>query len=461
MLIKHDGVTFIDADQVLGKGTYDTTKYYREKFGKGISVIAIGPSGENQYYNSSIALTDRDGNPARQCARGGLGSVLGSKKIKAILIDDTEGDGPYINNPRKFKDVCVEWAKELVSTKAHLTKLGTAYLVEIINEIGGLPTRNFSAGQFEYANRIGGQKLRDIIIERKGNTSHSCYPGCPIKCSNVYIDKDGEYLTSAIEYETIGLVGSNLGVDDLDIIANLDRFCDDYGLDTIELGAAIGVLMEAGIIKFGDHDGIMNLLKEIWERTLLGRLVCQGAAITGQVMGIKRVPVCKNQAISSYDPRVLKATGVTYISSPQGADHTAGNCPPGRIGFREKTKSILETIQIKGQADLSIDIQIMSAVCDCMGVCLFVGANVSSMARFADLISAQFGLSITASDVIDMARKAIISELAYNKRLDITSQWICFRNFSVLNRCLPKTRFSIYQKIWWWHQLARDFQDVT
>jgi aldehyde:ferredoxin oxidoreductase len=416
LVVKHDGVTFMDADPVLGKGTYDTAKYYQEVLGKSISIIAIGPAGENKYCNSSIAVTDRDGNPARQCARGGLGSVLGSKGIKAIIIDDKQGDGPYISNPRMFKEICVNWAKELVSTKSHLTKFGTAYLVEIINEIGGLPTRNFSAGQFEYANRISGEKLRNTIIERGGDASHSCYLGCPIKCSNVYIDKDGGYLTSAIEYETIGLLGSNLGIGDLDTIAKLDRFCDDYGLDTIELGAAIGVLMEAGFIQFGDHHGIMNLLKEILERTALGRMVCQGAAVTGKVMGVKRVPVCKSQALSSYDPRILKATGVTYISSPQGADHTAGNCPPGRVGFRNITKNALEMTQIEGQADLSIDIQIMSAVCDCMGVCLFVGANASSMAKFAALINSHFGLSITESDVIDLGRKTIISELAFNKK---------------------------------------------
>lgn len=410
LLITNEGIEFVEADQVIGKGNYDTAKFYRDRYGSEKTVVSIGPAGENMFLNSTLAITDRDGNPARHCARGGLGAVLGSKKIKALILDDSNAKGPGIAHPERFREISVAWSRELVKSKAHLTQYGTPYLVGIVNEIGGLPTHNFRAGKFDKANNICGERLREVVTKRSGKASHSCYPGCPIRCSNVYRDDEGNYVTSALEYETIGLLGSNLGIGDLDTIARLDRFCDDIGMDTIELGAAIGVLMESGHIPFGQSEGVFHVLDEIRGKTVLGRLIGQGAAITGKVLGVRRVPVVKGQGISSWDPRSFKATGITYITSPQGADHTAGNCPPGRVGFRPQRSSL------EGEADLSLDIQIMSAVCDLVGICLFVGANAATMKRFADLINARFESNFTNIDVIEMGKSVIKTETEFNRK---------------------------------------------
>ena len=135
------------------------------------------------------------------------------------------------------------------------------------NQAGAYPTRNFSEGQFEGTEAISGERQHDVILERRGKIGHACHRGCTIKCSWIYHDKDGNYLTKGPEYETIWAHGADCGTDDLDAIARMDRMDDDLGLDTIEFGATIGVAMEAGIIPFGDAEGAIGLLEEVGKAT--------------------------------------------------------------------------------------------------------------------------------------------------------------------------------------------------
>ncbi|MDI3535141.1 MAG: aldehyde:ferredoxin oxidoreductase, partial [Thermosediminibacterales bacterium] len=317
--INTSGAEIIRADELKGMGTYQTAQTLRDKYGDSYSVICIGPAGEEKLSAASIAVTNIEGETSRHAARGGLGAVLGSKRIKAIIIDNEKQDKISYADEKGFKSQAAAFAKSLVETKQVLTKYGTANLVGPINALKGLPTRNFSVGEFEGASKISGEVLRERITERNGKTGHPCHPGCVIRCSNIYNDEKGNYITSGFEYETIILTGSNCGIDDLDVIAKIDRFCDDFGLDTMDTGAAIGVLMESGLLEFGDTEGVFNLLKEIKQLTPLGRIIGSGAEITGKVFGVTRVPTVKGQAISAYDPRAFKGTGVTYATSPMGA----------------------------------------------------------------------------------------------------------------------------------------------
>jgi len=317
-----------------GLGNYETTSKLQETYGTKASFLTIGQGGEMQLGTATVAITDMDGLPNRHCGRGGMGAVMGSKYIKAIIINDRGAKGHLfdVKDEVTFNAQAKEWTKQLVESGKGLRNFGTAALVNPISQAGGLPTRNFSMGTFEGSKKINGQMLTKIINERGGKVGHGCSPGCPIRCSNVYNDAEGNYLVSALEYETIALMGSNLEIDSLDVIAKLNRLCNDYGVDTMEIGVTIGVAMEAGLAAFSDGDSAIPLLKEIPKGTVLGKLIGQGATVTGRVLGITRVPATKGQAMSGYDPRALKGTGVSYATSPMGGDHTAGNCLPGRGG---------------------------------------------------------------------------------------------------------------------------------
>lgn len=421
--INPEGVEIIQADELKGMGTYQTAKNLKDKYGNNYSVICIGPAGEEKLLTSSIAITNIEGDPSRQAARGGLGAVLGSKRVKAIIIDNGEKDVIDYKDKQKFKKLIPDFTKEVVEMRKAMTEYGTACLVDAVNSLKGIPTRNFSLGQFEGAEKINGKELRKRIIERKGKISHPCHPGCIIRCSNVYNDEKGNYLTSGLEYETIALTGANCGIDDLDTIAKIDYFCDNFGIDTIDTGAAIGVLMESGFMEFGDKKGILSLLDEIKKLTPLGRIIASGAKITGKVFGVTRVPVVKGQALSGYDPRVFKGTGVTFMTSPMGADHTAGICFPGRGGYREETKDGSKIKHYEGnkiQVALSSDLQVMTTVCDSLGFCYFVGTNIKNMNLFAKLINQRYGLNVIGEDMITLGKETLKTERAFNKAAGIT-----------------------------------------
>ena len=406
--ISQEGVNIIPENSTIGLGNYDTGAYLKDIYGEKIGIMSIGQAGEMQMGAATIAVTDMDGRPCRHCGRGGLGAVMGSKKIKAIVIDDQGATGNLmkISDIDGFNEVANEWSKELIDTKKGMTKYGTAILVNPINALGGLPTRNFSLGSFDRAHNINGQALLDIINARGGKSTHACQPGCVIRCSNVFNDKEGNYVSASLEFETIALFGANLEIDSYDTIAICDKKCDDYGLDTMEMGNAIAVAMEGGIAEFGDHEAPKWLLDEVSKGTTLGRVLGQGATITGKVFGVTRVPAVKGQGMAAYDPRALKGTGVTYATSPMGADHTAGNILPGTPGVDPSTP--------QGQVEASRLKQIMASVIDSMGLCIFVGVTNGEMERVRVLLEKATGKELDIEEIMDMGRNVLNTELNFN-----------------------------------------------
>jgi len=407
--ITNTAVTISPAREFVGLGNYEAVSRLQKIYGSKVGILSIGQGGEQKFGAASIAVTDLEARPCRHCGRGGMGAVMGSKGIKAVVIDDKGAHASIlsISDQPSFNNVARTWTKSLIESKAGLTQFGTASLVNPISAAGGLPTRNFSVGNFMSAEKINGATLAETAKSRGGKTGHACSPGCVIRCSNVYHDADGHFLTAGLEYETIVLMGSNLGIDSLDVIAALDRRCDDYGLDTMEMGNAIGVAMEAGVASFGDGDAAMQLLDEVAKGTILGRIIGQGATITGKVLGVTRVAAVKGQGLAAYDPRALKGTGVTYATSPMGADHTAGNLLPGRAG--------VDCHQPAGQIEASRQLQIMSAVIDNMGLCLFVGPLPPEMEIIAQLMTSALGRPFSASDVLEIGKNILRTELAFNQ----------------------------------------------
>jgi aldehyde:ferredoxin oxidoreductase len=428
MLINKDGVKITPADNLKMLGNYDTVEKIKAEFGDKIAVISIGPVGEMKLAAASIACTDMELRPTRHAGRGGVGAVMGSKGVKAIVIDDTGAKMRSPKDPEAFKDATKRWVEGLrkhpVSGQG-MPAYGTNVLTNVINEAGGYPTKNFMWGRFETCSKISGETQAALENERggEGSATHGCHRGCIIRCSGTFYDKDGHYLTKQPEYETVWAHGGNCGIDDLDSIALLDRMDDDFGVDTIEMGATIGVAMEAGLAKFGDAQAAINLVKEVGKGTPLGRILGSGAAVTGKVFGVERVPVVKGQSMPAYDPRGVQGIGVTYATSTMGADHTAGYAVATNIlGVGGK----VDPLKAEGQAELSRNLQIATAAIDSTGMCLFVAFPImdqpETFQALIDTINSFFGLKLTANDVTELGKSVLKKERDFNIQAGLTAK---------------------------------------
>ncbi len=419
------GAKLVAADELKGKGNYETVAVLLDKYGQKCSIISIGQAGEMRLSAASIAVTDPENRPTRHCGRGGLGAVMGSKGLKAVVIDAEGGKRLELADSKAFGEAARVFAAELKKhgvTGTTLPMYGTNALTNVINEAGALPTRNFTSGHFEGANKTGGETQREIIIERDGLPQHACHPGCVIECSRIYHTNKKEYLTKGPEYETVWAHGANCGIDDLDAIAQMDRLEDDFGVDTIETGATLAVAMEAGLAKFGDAEAAIRMVREIGEGTALGRVLGCGAAVTGKVFGVTRVPVVKGQSMPAYDPRAIQGMGVTYATSTMGADHTIGYSVAPNI---LKVGGDLDPLKTEGQVEASRNLQIATGMLDSAGLCLFVAfAVLDSPAAFGaikDMLNAQYGWELSDDDVLAIGGKTLAKERAFNKAAGFTS----------------------------------------
>lgn len=426
IVIKKNSVELLPADEYAGLGTNDTIARLWDKYGKKTGVMCIGPAGEQRLSAASIQLADPKGHAGRACGRGGLGAVMGSKKIKAIVVDDTGAEKVSIADLEAFKAANKKWGKLLKEhpvTGQGLPSFGTAILVNIVNEAGALPTQNFRTGRFEFAQDISGEKMVELIKERGGVPTEGCHPGCIIQCSQAYYDKDGKYLTSGFEYETVWAFGSNTMVKDYDDIAMMDALCDDIGVDTIETGVTIGVAMEGGLIEWGDGKAAVELLKKIGTGDPLGKIIGNGAAFTGKALGVDRVPVVKSQALPAYDPRSVKGVGVTYATSPMGGDHTAGYSVTANI---LKVGGDINPLEKENNVELSKNLQIATAAIDSTGLCLFVAFAVldsdNGVQLIVDMINARYGLSLTPDDVIALGTSILKTENEFNLKAGFTKK---------------------------------------
>jgi aldehyde:ferredoxin oxidoreductase len=426
IFINKDGVKITSDNTLRMLGNYDLVEKMKKEYGDKICCISIGPAGEMKMSAASIAFTDMEQRPTRHAGRGGSGAVMGSKGVKVIVIDDVGLTNRTPKDPEKFtkaNKVWVEGLRKHPVTGEGLPAFGTNILANVINEAGAYPTHNFQWGRFLGTSKISGETQAETEKARGGVPTHGCHRGCVIQCSGIYMDKDGHYLTKQPEYETVWAHGANCGIDDLDAIAMLDRLDDDYGLDTIEMGATIGVAMEAGLAKFGDAEAAIRLLKEVGKGTDMGRILGNGAAVTGKVFGIERVPVVKGQAMPAYDPRAIQGIGVTYATSTMGADHTAGYAVATNI---LKVGGYVDPLKPEGQVELSRNLQIATAAVDSTGACLFIAFAVldqpDTFQALIDLLNAFYGLNLTANDVTELGKTVLKMERDFNFRAGFTAK---------------------------------------
>ncbi|MBN1217237.1 MAG: aldehyde ferredoxin oxidoreductase [Candidatus Lokiarchaeota archaeon] len=444
IIINNREIEIIRANEYKGLNNYNLCEKLYKKYGNRIGIYSIGTSGENLLKSSTIACNSLEGHPSRHAARGGLGSVMGSKKLKAIVIIPSKINLIKIDNIKEFRKISKPLAKLLYDTKKTLSKFGTPILVGAINQIGGLPTKNYTRGKFKDVENISGEKLYRVNSERGGFNRIACCPTCVIKCSNIINDKNGNYLTSSFEYETIAMNGSNLLINNIDELAKIDFLCDDIGIDTIEFGATIGVAMYMGKIKWGDSAEVIKILRTINENSIIGELYGNGVYNFGKSLNIKRIPQVKGQSLSGYDPRIFKAMGVTYATSPMGADHTAGAAIAGRNARKDFDYGDLT--EDKHKLQLSYELQLYTTVLDSMGCCYFIGPSFENMEIIAKCLNAMYRINITQEDVINIGKNTLMKELEYNEKVDIKKECNKLPSFFYTEELKPSNHKTTFNK---------------
>jgi aldehyde:ferredoxin oxidoreductase len=411
--IAKEGASLENADEYSGMKNYELADALYKRFGNKVTLITIGIAGERKYKGASISLGDIYGDPSRCAGRGGVGAVMGSKGLKAIVID-AEGTGQVpLADPSRFREVTRNWVKVIkkdVSCGLFHT-FGTPLAVSNLSMVGSMPAKGNTSGRHEDFRKVSGDAIKNNIWER-GGKMHGCMPGCVVQCSIIYNGADGKRLCSALEYEAIGLLGTNLDIMDLDAIARLKFLCDDIGLDLIEMGGSLAVAMTGGTLAMGDAEGAINLIKEIEKGTEFGAVLGNGALATAKELSVKRVPVFKGQAIPAHDGRAAKGIGVTYATSPMGADHNAG------LTYKIPGAK-------KGQIENSLAFQIRAATCDTIGYCLnsVPGGQISIYEFFADLLNARYGMNLAVEDLVEIGKQTLKDENVFNNKAEFSKIW--------------------------------------
>ena len=407
-----EGVSIRDASHLWGKTVTETTEALGQNNNRR-NVLCIGPAGENL---SRIAAIMNDG--TRSLARGGPGAVMGSKNLKAIVVEGDQKNRPA--NRDKFRFMLYEMGKLLKAiplTSQALPEFGTAVMMNVVNEIGALPTRNFQQSQFENAEAISGERMTNTILVKK----RACW-ACPIACTRVTRTKrmEGE----GPEYETTWAFGAQCGIDDLEIIAEANYLCNDLGLDTISTGSTIGCAMELaerGLIdsnlRFGRADLLHDAIRSIAYRQGLGDELAEGSYRFAESHDVPELSMsAKKLELPAYDPRGMQGQGLLYATSNRGGCHMRGNMlGPEVLGLPR----LIDRFATQGKAGIVAVHQDLAAVIDSLVVCKFINMAIGEE-YFARTLSAVTGMSVTANDLMRVGERVWNLERLYNLREGFT-----------------------------------------
>ncbi|MGI5927189.1 MAG: aldehyde ferredoxin oxidoreductase C-terminal domain-containing protein [Thermacetogeniaceae bacterium] len=416
--IAADGViTLESAEKYVTKGTHSTAKALQAEYGgKRTAVCVVGPGGERMHKAASIQATDlMTGTACRSCGRGGMGAVMGSKHLKAIVIERAKDKARLpMADEAKTKELIKEIVRAANADPGILKMYGTNVSSMLTIPMNAYPSRNFSGRMISEndADRIGIAGYVERINQYGGKQGIACQPGCPIKCSNHYHDETGEMVTSALEYETIAMSGPNCDIYDWDYIAYFDYICDDVGVDTIEIGNAIAIAMDAGYIPWGDEKAAKRVLQEMKRGVGFGNVLGNGAQAVGDYLKHDRIPTCKGQAFPAYDPRSIKGMGVSYATSTQGADHTAGMTLGLPIDHEDPSIQVEESRKA----------QINAATIDNM-LCLLAASVLSQPGvgeNVVQLLSAVYGVPLMSDMFEAVGRQTLEWERKFNEGAGIT-----------------------------------------
>jgi aldehyde:ferredoxin oxidoreductase len=400
-----EGASVKEVADCKGMWNYALIEHLAKSYSNTASFVSIGPAGEMRLTGASVACTDQeqDRHPARHAARGGLGAVMGAKGLKYVSVDAGKSKTRSPARRKEFLARGKQYTKDYQAGPL-IFKHGTSTIVPLANMLNTFPYKNRIDGQSPDFETLDGARIVESFEERGGGM-HNCMTGCIVQCSNVVHDSEGKYKTSALEFETLTLLGANCAIASWEDVADLDRLCDEVGLDTIETGAALAIYMESGGLEWGDAEGAKRILREISDGTELGQMIGNGAVATGRKRGNKRIPTVKGQAIPAWDPRPLKATGVTYCTSPMGADHTAGLIINPGMEPDEFARASQES-------------QVVNAVCDSSGFCQFLQPTLDDIRAFyGDL----YGDDVSREQVADLGWQCLQDEWEFNRRAGFTA----------------------------------------
>jgi len=375
LYIKDDIVELRCACDLWGKTVFETTDMLKEELGDSFKISCIGPTGENGCLYSGV-LNDKN----RAAGRGGMGAVMGSKKLKAIAVRGTGAD--TVANPEGFMEAITDARAKL---KAHpvggtgLAALGTMVLVNIINESGALPTRNWRDGAyFDEADATGGESLAaKYLVKNKG-----CF-GCSIDCARVTRVPDGPFKCEGEgpEYEAGWAYGADCGVSDLAAICKASFLCNEYGMDPITLGATIACAMELSEmgaipeedigfkLRFGDPHAIVDLTEAVGKNEGFGKILALGSYRMAEKYGHPELSMSvKKQEMPAYDGRAQQGMALEYATSNRGGCHVRGYLTsPEILGVPVK----IDPLVTEGKASMLKLFQDLTALIDSSGVCLF------------------------------------------------------------------------------------------
>ncbi len=425
--LDREGAQLVEADRWAGIGLYEAYEAIEDEYGKDLGICGVGIAGELMGANSGVAFNDTEGMPSRYAGRGGLGAVMASRGLKFIVVDDQGADGVEIEDEGTFnrgKEKLTDALTEHDVTKpgGTLNSYGTSALVNVINEAGALPQKNFSRGSDDRAAKVSGELKAEEIERRGGERPHRCSPGCVIGCSEIWTKEGGEDPVGVVEYESVWALGPNCEIYDQDTIGELNRQCNDLGMDTIEMGNTIAVAMEGGLADFGDGEEALEMMNEIREGTPLGRILVNGTEFTGKALGVTRIPTVKGQAMPAYDPRGIKGIGTTYATTPMGADHTAGYAVATEImGVGGEADPLSPE-----KAEMSRNFQYSTAVIDTTGHCLFTAFAVldipEGLEGMVEEVNGVLGTDLTVDDIPDIGKQVIDTEREFNRAAGFTKE---------------------------------------
>jgi aldehyde:ferredoxin oxidoreductase len=413
--ITPDGVTLKDASHLWGKGVFETTEALGQNRNKR-NVLCIGPAGENLVRIAAI-MNDKE----RALARGGPGAVMGSKNLKAIVVEGDEKNKPADQD--QFKFLLYETGKLLKAsplTSQALPEFGTAVVMNVINEIGALPTRNFQQSQFESADKISGEAITEDILVK----NQACW-ACPITCTRLTktnSSKEGE----GPEFESAWAFGAQCDVDDLDTITEANYLCNDMGLDTISMGNTIGCameLVEKGLIEgefgFGQADKLLGLIRETAYRRGVGADMAEGSYRMAKKFGAPQLSMSvKKLELPAYDPRGMQGQGLVFATGNRGACHETGNMLGPEV---LAVPRLIDRFATQGKAGIVSVHQDSAAVIDSLVYCKFTNLAVAEE-FFARTLSAVTGQHFTADDLMMVGERVWTLERLYNLREGFTKE---------------------------------------
>jgi aldehyde:ferredoxin oxidoreductase len=412
--IKNSEIAFHDARDLWGMRVFALTKKLGQNNNKR-NVLCIGPAGENLSRIAAI-MVDRE----RALARGGTGAVMGSKNLKAIVVEGQ--DRPGIEDKERFKFMLYETRKLLAAsplTSQALPEFGTVVLINIMNNVGALATRNHQQTQFEGAEAISGEELTEKYLVRNA----SCW-ACPIGCTR--ISKTDKVEGEGPEFESTWAFGAQCGVDDLAVIIEVNALCNDLGLDTISAGSTIACAMELSEkgyldsdLRFGRSDLLARCVEEMAYRRDLGAELADGSLRLAIKYGHPELSMtAKGMEMPAYDPRGLQGQGLLYATSNRGGCHMRGNM----IGLEVLgLPKLINRFQVQGKSSFVILNQNSNAAIDSLVVCKFTNMGVADE-YFARVLSAVTGVQYATGDMIKAGERIWNLERLYNNREGFTAK---------------------------------------